>query len=97
MNNLQVFDEFLDCEDRSDEENITFIIFPETYNKLWPPVNFVNGRKELFDIFMKFTVIDIFDINEEEAYFDISFLVEMKWYDQELTFQFLKNNLGEEN
>ena len=41
---------------------------------------------------MKFTVIDIFDINEEEAYFDISFLLHMKWYDQELTFEFLKNN-----
>ena len=46
---------------------------------------------------MKFTVIDIFDINEEEAYFDISFLLEMRWYDHEVTFQFLKNNLGEEN
>ena len=45
---------------------------------------------------MKVTVIDIFDINEEEAYFDISFLLEMSWYDQELTFQYLKNNLGEE-
>ena len=43
---------------------------------------------------MKFTVIDIFDINEEEAYLDISFLLNMKWYDQELTFQFLKNNQG---
>ena len=87
----------MDCEDRSDEENISFIILPETYNKLWPPVNVVNGRKELFDIFMKFTVIDIFDINEEEAYFDISFLLEMRWYDQELKFQFPKNNIGKRN
>ena len=44
---------------------------------------------------MKITVIDIFDINEEEAYFDISFLLQMHWYDHEITFQFLKNNLGE--
>ena len=90
-----VYDEFLDCSDSSDEENITFILLPETYNNLWPPVSLVNGRKELFNIYMKFTVIDIFDINEEEAYFDISFLIQMRWYDHEITFQFLKNNQGE--
>ena len=87
-----VYDEFLDCPDSSDEENITFILLPDTYSKLWPPVNFVKGHKELFDIYMKFTVVDIFDINEEEAYFDISFLLHMRWYDHELTFLFLKNN-----
>ena len=44
---------------------------------------------------LNFTVIDIFDINEEKAYLDISFLLKMRWYDDDLTFQFLKNSLGE--
>ena len=89
-----VYDEFLDCKDRSDEENITYIIFPETYNKLWPPVNLVKGRKEILNIDMNFTVIDIFDINEEKAYFDISFLIRLAWFDGDLIFQYLKDSVG---
>ena len=90
-----VYDDVIDCQDRSDEEKHTFILYPDSYNKLWPPVNFVKGRKEIFKVFMNFTVIDIFDINEEKAYLDISFLLQMKWYDNDLTFQFLKDRQGQ--
>ena len=90
-----VYDQVLDCLDRSDEENITFILYSDTYNRLWPPVHFVEGQKEMFNVFMNFTVIDIFDINEEKAYLDISFLLQLKWYDSDLTFQYLKNTSGE--
>ena len=82
---------FFDCDDKTDENMFTFVSTPSSYDQYWPPVIYKAGKIELLKINATFTVINVFDINEEESYFGLDFIILMTWYDKDLTFQFLKN------
>ena len=91
-----VFNFVYDCEDQSDEKNLTYIRIPKSYNPFWPPITTVRGGKiDRLEIRTTFTVLDVFDINEEESYFDLDFILHMKWYDKDLRFEYLKNSIDE--
>ena len=90
-----VFNFVYDCEDQSDEKNLTFIRFPKRYNPFWPPITTKKGKIDRLAIGTTFTVLDVFDINEEKSYFDLDFILHMKWYDKDLRFEYLKNSIDE--
>ena len=86
-----------DCEDNSDEEDCSLVVFPpHKYRRHLPPVQVNNGVKEKLGINVSFTVIDIIDINEEQFSIDIYFSLLLKWFDKNLQFSFLKT-LSAEN
>ena len=54
-----VFNFVYDCEDQSDEKNLTYIRFPKSYNPYWPPITTAReGKIDLLDIQTTFTVLD---------------------------------------
>ena len=83
-NNLQ------DCEDKSDEEDCSLVVFPPLYKRRLPPVHVNNGIKEKLPINLTFTLIDIIDIHEDESSIDIYFWLLLTWFDKNLQYPFLQ-------
>ena len=82
-----VCDNFPHCRDRSDEDNCnTLRPPPASYNRDRPPVD----HHGILDLYVNFTVVKLFDINEEKFNFDLLHIVDVEWYDKYLYFEFLK-------
>ena len=86
-----VCNNFPDCQDGTDETNCSILILPGLgYKKHLPSIGIEDGRKILLPINTTFTVLDVFDVNEDESFIDISFKLQLEWFDKSLTFKFLK-------
>ena len=55
-----------------------------------PSVSIEEGKKILLSINKTLTVLDVFDVNEDESCIDILFELQLEWFDKSLTFKFLK-------
>ena len=55
-----------------------------------PSVSIEEGKKILLSINKTLTVLDVFDVNEDESCIDILFESQLEWFDKSLTFKFLK-------
>ena len=55
-----------------------------------PSVSIEEGKKILLSINKTLTVLDVFDVNEDESCIDILFEPQLEWFDKSLTFKFLK-------
>ena len=85
-----VCNNFPDCDDASDETNCSLLIEPEaTYKKHLPSIRIEKGKKILLSINATFTVLDIFEINEDQSFIDILLKFKLEWFDSGLQFKFL--------
>ena len=55
-----------------------------------PSVSIEEGKKILLSINKTLTVLNVFDVNEDESCIDILFEPQLEWFDKSLTFKFLK-------
>jgi hypothetical protein len=76
-------DYHMDCEDKSDEKNCTYIEIPMSYKKLEAPHSNIN---------FLVTIESIHNIDTINMFVELTSLVLMKWYDQRLSFKNLKNS-----
>ena len=60
-----------------------------------PSVSIEEGKKILLSINKTLTVLDVFDVNEDESCIDILFEPQLEWFDKSLTFKFLKYSENE--
>ena len=86
-----VCNNFPDCQDETDEKNCSLLIQPgANYKNYLPSISIEKGKKILLSINTTFTVLKVFDVNEEESFIDILFKLHLEWFDKSLYFQFLK-------
>ena len=91
-----VCNNFPDCQDGTDETNCSLLIQPGLgYKKHLPSIGIEEGKKILLSINATFTILDIFDVNEEDSFIDIFFKLQLEWFDKSLTFKFLKYSENE--
>ena len=87
-----VCNHFPECEDGTDEKNCTFLHIDGYGNDSErPPIEFVKGEIKLLDLLATFNILEVFEVNEVESTFDIYFILEIKWNDKDLNFEFLKD------
>ena len=89
---------FFDYYFRSDEENCTLVEFPDyDYYKDMPPNQRVtdgfNVTFPLLEIQTNVTINRIFNIDDENSAFSVIFQVEFEWYDLNLRFNYLNNEM----
>ena len=86
----------VDClVDASDEKDCQLVVIPPTYNKQIPPRP--QGRNDEISlkrlkIKVKTTIFNLFDIDDTQSFFQLSFGLELKWEDLYLTYNFLNSN-----
>ena len=80
-----VFDGAKHCPTGEDEDDYELIEVPKNYEKMVPPAS----------IFVDFIIEKILGINYHESTFDVSFGINITWFDRELNFHYLKNNENE--
>ena len=83
-----VCDNKVHCRDKTDERNCSLVVHKEGYSHILPP--FTDGQQ--FSISAAVTVLNVFDINEDDSYIDIVILLHLHWFDSGLKFHFLKEN-----
>ena len=88
-----VCNNFPDCQDGTDETNCSLLVQPGLgYKNHLPSIGIEGGKKILLSINATFTVLDIFEVNEDQSFIDILFKFKLEWFDKSLTFKFLKNS-----
>ena len=91
-----VCNNFPDCEDATDEANCSFLVEPGAgYKNHLPSIRIEKGKKILLSINATLTVQDIFEINEEQSFIDILLKFKLEWFDNSLTFKFLREERNE--
>ena len=87
-----VCNNYPDCQDGSDEANCSIVKLPLFgYNNNLPVIEIMEGTDSFLTLNSTFTLLDVFDISEEESLFDIKFSLHLTWFDKNLQFTFLKN------
>ena len=65
------------------------------YNYLEKPPAEKNELNNIFPLEVNITILDIFDIDERDSSFDVYFVLNIKWWDARVTFQWLKDEVEE--
>ena len=73
------------CASGEDELNCHMIDLPNNYDKMIPPAK----------VSVDFNIENILGINDYESTFDVYFTVNITWFDNKLSFHYLKNNQDE--
>jgi len=88
-----------DCSENSDEINCQLVsVDTNSYRKENPPMN---SSRIPTPVFVNMAIIQVGSFEEIEMTFKVNFIIRIKWYDNRLTFNNLKdetdgeNNLGE--
>ena len=87
-----------DCDDSSEEAHCELIIFPQAYNYSFdkPPVRLRRKKNITYlnplDVELDLTILEVLDVNEVRYEIEISFLLDLTWYDHHLHFKYLKEN-----
>ena len=80
-------------QDRSDERNCTTLIMPDHYSSTRPYMTVLNGTNQARPVLLNLTIQDIYSIHEQSSTFDIFFMANFRWYDQQLRYEFLKDKV----
>ena len=87
-------DQIPQCRDKSDEQNCQMLVFEYDYNKKVPPL-LTNGKKpkqkELLPVKVSLTLQKVIDIEEVNYSISFKFKITLKWRENRVTFQNLKN------
>ena len=79
-----------DCSDHSDEKHCDIVNLPAFhYDKDKPPMENAGGR---LTVNMTVRIMDFININEAEASFAVILKLSLTWYDNRVSFSFLKRN-----
>ena len=71
------------CDEGEDEQNCQLIEVPRSYSKMVPPSN----------VTVDFNIEEILGINDNDATLDLNFRIHTRWFDTDLKFHYLKNNV----
>ena len=82
----------IDCKDSSDEKNCEMIVVHSTYSNQIPSRPYDGFRKNPLNLNVETTIINIFDFDEAESIFILSFVLEVKWRDRYLEYNFLNSD-----
>ena len=88
--------EIIQCQDESDEDNSSLLVFEESYNKLVPPISFNQANNSIIPIKINVStrLRKVLEISELTHTIDLKLSVSRKWYDNRIFFHNLKNDFS---
>ena len=84
-------DNINDCADKSDEADCSRVTFEKNYQKfIVPPPK---DDKNTVELKVSIDVSQLMDISEVGGYFQVQFILTMKWFESRLRFKNLKDDI----
>ena len=86
-------DQIIQCQDKSDEDNCSLLVFEESYNKLVPPISFNPKDKSVIPVSVKVSTSlrNVLEISESTHTIDLKLGISLEWYDNRVLFYNLKS------
>ena len=86
-------DQIIQCQDESDEDKCSLLVFKESYNKLVPPVSFNSSGNNIIPVSIRVSTSlrNVLEISEFTHTIDLKLGISLEWYDNRLLFHNLKS------
>ena len=86
-------DQIIQCQDKSDEDNCSLLVFEESYNKLVPPISFNPKDKSYIPVSVRVSTSlrNVLEISESTHTIDLKLGISLEWYDNRVLFYNLKS------
>ena len=86
-------DQIIQCQDKSDEDNCSLLVFEESYNKLVPPISFNPKDKSVIPVSVRVSTSlrNVLEISESTHTIDLKLGISLEWYDNRVLFYNLKS------
>ena len=86
-------DQIIQCQDKSDEDNCSLLVFEESYNKLVPPISFNPTDKSVIPVSVKVSTSlrNVLEISESTHTIDLKLGISLEWYDNRVQYHNLKS------
>ena len=83
----------INCGDKSDELDCETVIIDSTYISDYPPLS-ENEKDEIIkaDVEISVDILSILSISEKDSIFEVSFILNQRWFDGRLVYHNLKND-----
>ena len=86
-------DQIIQCQDKSDEDNCSLLVFEESYNKLVAPFVLNPTDNSIIPVSIKVSTSlrNVLEISEFTHTIDLKLGISLEWYDNRILFHNLKN------
>ena len=86
-------DQIIQCQDESDEDDCSLLVFKESYNKLVPPISFNKADSNIIPVSIRVSTSlrNVLEISEFTHTIDLKLSVSIQWYDNRILFHNLKS------
>ena len=86
-------DQIIQCQDESDEDHCSLLVFKESYNKLVAPISFNPTDNSIIPVSIKVSTSlrNVLEISESTHTIDLKLGISLKWYDNRVLFYNLKS------
>ena len=86
-------DQIIQCQDKSDEDNCSLLVFEESYNKLVPPISFNPKDKSVIPVSVRVSTSlrNVLEISESTHTIDLKLGISLEWYDNRVLYYNLKS------
>ena len=85
-------DQIIQCQDESDEDDCSLLVFKKSYNKLVPPISFNPTDNSVIPINIQVSssLRNVLEISEFTHTIDLKLSISLEWYDNRILFHNLK-------
>ena len=86
-------DQIIQCQDESDEDDCSLLVFKESYNKLVPPISFNPVDNSIIPVSIRVSTSlrNVLEISEFTHTIDLKLGISLEWYDNRVLFYNLKS------
>ena len=86
-------DQIIQCQDKSDEDKCSLLVFEESYNKLVPPISFNKADSNIIPVSIRVSTSlrNVLEISEFTHTIDLKLGISLEWYDKRVLFHNLKS------
>ena len=86
-------DQIIQCQDESDEDDCSLLVFKESYNKLVPPISFNPVDNSIIPVSIRVSTSlrNVLEISEFTHTIDLKLGITLEWYDNRVLYYNLKS------
>ena len=85
-------DQIIQCQDESDEDDCSLLVFKESYNKLVPPISFNQADNSIIPVSIRVSTSlrNVLEISEFTHTISLKLGITLEWYENRVQYHNLK-------